>query len=168
MYMSSPCQTEPCLPGIVFGLETTAKNYVLTINSNWIWANNVLIFENLEYIVEDNVEIIGITTIKEDINSEEYTELEINSIQKLTSKIELIPFDGKIYYDGVTQTIVFDETLQNQSLTFELMDIQGRMLIRKTGISNSISIADLPRGLYLYRIMQNNHCSVVYKILKTN
>jgi len=83
VYMWNPCQTEPCLPGGVFGLETTSKNYILTINSNWIWTNNKLIVEDIEYSIDDEVEMTGITTVKQDINSNEYTELEIQTIKKV-------------------------------------------------------------------------------------
>ena len=79
--ISNPCQTKPCLPGIVLGLETTSNNYVLTTNSKWIWSNS-LIVEDIEYFDDDEVEITGKTTIKQDINSNKYTELEIETIRK--------------------------------------------------------------------------------------
>jgi len=167
--MSNLCQTDPCLPGMVFGLETTSNNYILTINSNWIWSDNRLIVEDIEYFIDDEVEITGITTTKQDVNSNEYTELEIKIIKKLTSSsIKILSFGNKkAYYDEIKQVIVIDETLQNQSLTFELVDLQGKMILKKTDVGNtSISIANLPDGLYLYRLLKNSRIIYFGKILK--
>ena len=171
IYMPNPCQTEPCLPGIVFGLETTSNSYVLTINSNWIWSNNGLIVEEIEYFIDDEVEITGITTTKQDINSNEYTELEIKTIKKkLTSNIESVSFSGnKVYYDEIKQVIMINETLLTQPLTFELVDVQGKVILRKTNIcNNSVSIANLLNGVYLYRLTQNGKIIHIGKILKND
>jgi hypothetical protein len=168
--MSNPCQTEPCLSGIVFGLETTFNNYVLVINSNWIWSNNKLIVEDVEYFIDDEVEITGTITTKQDIDSKEYIELEIKTIKKLPlSNTKILSFGNKkVYYDAIKQVIVIDETLQKQSLTFELMDIQGKVMLRKTHTGNSISIANLLRGIYLYRLTQNGTVISTGKFLKNN
>jgi len=167
--MPNPCETDPCLPGLVFGLETSSKSYVLTINSNWIWADNKLIVEDIEYFIDDEVEITGITTIKQDIYSKEYTELEIETIKKLGANIESLSFyNNKIYYDPATQVIVIDKTLQLQSFTLELYDIHGKVILRKTGTDNTISIANLPTGVYLYRLLQSNQAVYSGKILKNN
>ena len=85
-YIPNPCLTKPCLPGVVFGLKTTLNNHVLSINAKWF--NNRLIIDNIEYFVDDEVEITGIMTTKQDVNSNGYTELEIHAIKKLTSNIE--------------------------------------------------------------------------------
>jgi len=169
--MPNPCETEPCLPGILFGFETTIDNYVLTINFNWIWSDNQLIFENVEYFIGDEVEITGITTTKQDIFSNEYTELEIKNIKKLNSIIESESFSNiKIYYDVIKQVIVINETLQTQSLTFELVDMQGKVILRKTSIDNNdcINVANLLRGVYFYRLMQNGREINIGKLLINN
>ena len=154
----NPCQTDPCLPGVVLGLETISNIYVLTINSNWIWSNNKLIVEDIEYFLDDEVEITGTITTKQDINSNEYIELEIETIKKLTSSnIETLSSDNnKVYFDATNKIITIDETLQNQSFTFELINMQGKVVCRKTNTENSsIGAANLPKGIYLYRLLQN-------------
>jgi hypothetical protein len=167
--VGNPCQTIPCLPGGVMALETASGNYVLTINSYWIWSDKI-IFNGIEYFIDDEVEITGITTTKQDINANEYIELEIETIKKkLASNIESLSFrNNKVYYDEIRQVIVVDETLQNQFLTFELVNMQGKVILRKTGISNNnfISIANLSGGVYLYRLIQNSQVICIGKILK--
>ena len=172
IYISNPCQTEPCMPGIVFGLETTTNNFVLTMDSNWIWSNNKLFVENVEYFLDDEVEITGTTTTKQDINSNEYTELEIKTIKKLTLNVESVSFsNNEVYYDATKQVIVIDEILQNKSITFELVDIQGKVILRRrigVGNNSSICVANLSDGIYLYRLLQKSQTLCAGKIIKNN
>jgi len=73
---------------------------------------------------------------------------------------------NKVYLDATNQVIVIDETLQNQSLTFELIDLQGNTIWKKTNVGESINIAYLPSGIYLCRILQNGQMIYSDKILK--
>jgi len=74
--------------------------------------------------------------------------------------------NNKVYYDATKQVIVIDETLQNQSLIFELVDLQGKVIF-KTNIGNpSIGIANLSKGVYLYRLFLNDKEVYFGKILK--
>ena len=82
--MPNPCTTVPCLPGILFGLETFYGNWVLSINSHWIWSDSELIVEDTEYFIGDKVKITGIISRKQDANSRQYTELEIQTMTKLS------------------------------------------------------------------------------------
>jgi len=73
---------------------------------------------------------------------------------------------NKVYFDATKQAIVIDETLQNQSLTFELIDMQGKVVCRKTNAGNSsIGVANLPKGIYLYRLLHNNGAIYSGKIM---
>jgi len=81
----NPCPSydpneDPCVPGIVLWLETTSQNYVLNIDSNWIWNDN-FIFDGVEYWEKDRVEISGTVTVWQGM--EEYHELEIEAMKKL-------------------------------------------------------------------------------------
>ena len=166
IYMPNPCLTEPCLPGMVFGLETTSQDYVLTINSNWIWSNNRLIIGDVEYFIDDEVEIIGITTTKQDLNFNEYTEIEIK--QTITSNVEFVSLNkSTVYYDAIKQIIVI-ETLRNKPFTFELVNMQGKVILRKTNVCDTISVAKLPIGVYVYRLLENKQVICNGKILKDN
>ena len=165
--LPNPCETVPCLPGMVLGLKTTSNNYVLTINSNWIWSNK-LIVEDIEYIIDDEVEITGIITTKQGVNSKEYTELGIETIRKLSAtNIKSLPFDNnKVYYDVEKQVIVIDETLQNQLLALELYNTQGKVILKKNIDNPFVSIANLPPGAYLYRLYLKNREVCFGKIIK--
>jgi len=159
----------PPVPCTIFWLETTSGNYILSIDSHWI-CNNKLIVDGIEYDVGDEVEITGtVRSSGVDIYSVEHFSLEIETIKKLTSNIESVFFsNNKVYYDATKQIIVINETLQNQSLTFELVNMQGQAVLRKTNIDNStfISVANLPSEVYLYRLLQNNQIIYSGKIIK--
>jgi len=166
----NPCPPPPdeCPPGVVLWLKTISQDYVLTIDSKWIWDDKI-IFEGVEYLWNDEVEITGTVTVWTEVYSKEIHELEIEAIKKVGTSIGSLSFDNnKVYYDAVTQVIVMDETLQNQSLTLELYDMQGKVLLRKTDAGNTVSVANLPNGVYLYRLLENNRVICSGKILKNN
>jgi hypothetical protein len=162
-----PDPENPCVPGAVLWLETTSLDYVLTINSYWIWTDYI-IFGGIEYFEDDEVEITGIVTEFIGVYTEDVYELEIETIKKVgtgigsPSKSE----SNKVYYDATNRVIVIDKTLQNQFSTLELYDMQGKVILRKTDTGNTISIANLPSGVYLYRLLENNRAIYSGKILK--
>ena len=167
-----PPVSPPCPPeeNSTLGLQVVSGNFILEIVLTFDLQlfKDKLIVENIEYFVGDEVEIIGSITGKKDGFSREYIELEIESIKKLTSNIESVSFsNNKVYYDEKKQVIVIDETLLSQSLTFELMDMQGKVILIKTDISNnSVNIVNLLNGVYLYRLTQNGIIICTGKILK--
>ena len=161
----------PPIPCTILWLETTSGNYMLSIDSHWILCDDKLIVDGIEYNVDDEVEISGtISSSGIDIYSVEHFTLEIETIKKLTSNIESVSFNNnRVYYDVIKQVIVIDETLLTQSITFELVDIQGKVIMRKTGINDSsVSIANLLNGVYLYRLIRNGKIIHIDKILKNN
>jgi hypothetical protein len=78
VYLPSPCHTEPCLPGVVIALETEAENYIISIDSRWF--TDEIVFDEERYGIEEMVEITGIVSLKQDINSIEYYEIQVTSI----------------------------------------------------------------------------------------
>jgi hypothetical protein len=276
IYMSTYTQSP------VFGLQTGSNYYHLTINSNLINYDNMLIVDAIEYFVDDNVAITGTISIRQSVGLGEYLELEIATIEMLSSNRDIqdylgiyeiqidctepwwigenatlsiveeteinTPFDirlffagqfggsgfwasvlndnsisienwdyyvsghisehtygeiykqndsifihlekyhygtmseiikvtdchcngkkisssvdikpeerqPKVFYDVTKQAIVIDETLQNKSLIFELIDAQGRVILRKANIDSNIDLTNLANGVYLYRLWQNN------------
>jgi hypothetical protein len=74
------------------------------------------------------------------------------------------------YYDAVKQAIVFNTTLQNQSFTFELMDIQGKVMLKKTGTDNysPVNVSHLSSGVYVYRLIKDGLVIGRGKIVKIN
>ena len=75
------------------------------------------------------------------------------------------PAPNKVYYNAVKQELVIDERLQNQSLTLELYDIQGKIILR-TDANNPISIAHLSNGVYVYRLLENKQVIGKGKVVK--
>jgi len=74
---------------------------------------------------------------------------------------------NKVYFDATKQVIVIDKVIQNQSLTLELMDLQGKVILRKKDVDNTpINIENLPDGVYLYRLLQDGQVIYTGKILK--
>jgi len=166
----NPCPPPPeeCPPGVVFWLKTTSQDYVLTIGSQWLW-NSSFTFDGVEYQWNDEVEITGTVTVWTEEYSEVIHELEIGSIKKVETSIETLSFDNnKVYYNTVNQVIVIDETLQNQSLTLELYNVQGKVVLRTADAGNTVSVANLPNGVYLYRLLENNRAIYSGKISKNN
>lgn len=154
-----------CPPCIVLWLETDSKDYVLSIHSNWICDNKIIVDE-VEYSEGDEVEITGTVTTGQDINLKEYFTLEIETIKKSILSIEMSSSDNnKVHFDAANQLIIIDEPLQNQ-FTLELIDIQGKVILRKT--ENSISVANLLSGIYLYRLTRDGIIIDTGKILKSN
>ncbi len=76
----NPCTTIPCLPCVVLWLETSSNTYVLTLDSDWI-CNDRIIVGNIEYFIDEEVEITGTITTNQDIHSNEYSQLEIEAIK---------------------------------------------------------------------------------------
>lgn len=78
--------------------------------------------------------------------------------KKSSSDIVLSPVvQNKVYYNAARQAIVINATLQNRSFTLELLDMQGKVILRETATSNSsISVANLPSGVYAYRLLDGN------------
>jgi hypothetical protein len=164
----NPCPPSeyPCLPGVVLWLKSVSADYVLTIRSNWIWSDRMTV-NGVEYLVNDEVEIKGTVRADTDMHSEEYLSLEIETIKKLSSSINSSSFNkNKVHYNNASQIIVIDEDLQNQSIVFELIDMQGKVILQKTGVNNSISIENLPNGVYVYRLLENNQIICWGKIIK--
>jgi len=169
--MPNPCETEPCLPGMVFGFETTSNNYVLTINSYWIWSENNLIFEDVEYFIDDEVEITGIITPKQDLQFNEYTELEIKTIKKLNFIHDVADdFQIKLYPNPTTGVLnLIQERITNYELGInkvEIFDIYGKKHHLITPSSNHlINVAHLPAGIYFLKISAETG-EVVKKVVK--
>jgi len=80
----APATTSPPLPCAIFWLETTSGDYALTVNSHQI-CNEKLTVDDVEYSMDDEVEIIGTVTVQQDIYSKEYFTLDIKTIRTLIS-----------------------------------------------------------------------------------
>lgn len=80
--IGNPCNTVPCLPGIVAALETDIVNYVITVNNSWFWSDDEIIIGNDTLQINDSVEIFGNVSIKKDLNSNTYYEIEVLNLYR--------------------------------------------------------------------------------------
>ena len=152
----------------IFALEGYSGDFIFTINSQYISSNSKLIVDGVEYFREDMVRATGIISRKEGLRRP-YNEFEIKTIEKMSFNTVATTKSNnkKVYYNAAQQAIVIDETLQNQLSAFELMDLQGRVLLKQTNSGGtSIGMANLPDGVYLYRLLLKNRETYFGKIIK--
>jgi len=169
--MTDPSCSPPSPPcSNVFGFKTVLDNYFLSsvLSSDSHLFTDKLIIEDIEYFVDDKVEITVTINAKQDSYSRKYIEFEIETIKKPLSSLvgSLLSDKTKIYLDATTQAIIIAETLQNQPSTFELVDLQGSTILKKITTGESISIANIPNGIYLCRILQDGRVVYSDKIVK--
>lgn len=73
--------SEPTLPGMVLGLETSSENYVLNVDGHWI-PDETITIAGITYSVGNQVGISGTATCVKISDTERYSELTIKSIDK--------------------------------------------------------------------------------------
>jgi hypothetical protein len=66
--IDNPCLTDPCLPGLVWSLETDTADFILTINNNWIWSDNDLVINERPYYELEIIDVLSISSEIEKIN----------------------------------------------------------------------------------------------------
>lgn len=73
--------SEPTLPGLVLGLKTNSRDYLLSYNGKLIWKEPITI-GGVSCSVGDKVEITGMETLTKISASEKYYTLKIETIRK--------------------------------------------------------------------------------------
>ncbi|MEZ4908532.1 MAG: T9SS type A sorting domain-containing protein, partial [Saprospiraceae bacterium] len=77
-----------------------------------------------------------------------YSELNITNVKSIETEI------AGVYPNPVSDEINFDITNSNNTVTFELFDIQGRKLISREVTNNEqLSLEGLTNGIYLYNFI---------------
>ncbi|MDR1335406.1 MAG: T9SS type A sorting domain-containing protein [Tannerella sp.] len=163
----NPCTTIPCLPGIVWALETVENSYILSADNHWYRDN--LVFDNTEYSREDSVVISGTAYHKYDINNKAYIELKIEKIALAGQTTS----DSKVWHtdsdDPRPQSIFVDEKkilhISNAKNTLlSIHDTHGRKLqtLYPDSDNYETDISVLPPGLYIMGSM-NIHIKFLIK-----
>jgi hypothetical protein len=76
-----------------------------------------------------------------------YSERNINALLSIPAKYVIV------YPNPATDIIVFDLTNISESAKVEVFDIQGKKVLeQKLSENKQISISNLPKGLYLFRL----------------
>lgn len=78
----NPPFTDPPLPGIAWGFESGAEEFVLSYDSQWYWGDEDLVIEGVEYFLGDEVEVTGTLSRVQFDAEREYLELKIDTIAK--------------------------------------------------------------------------------------
>jgi len=83
------------------------------------------------------------------------------NIKNLSSKSD------KVSFDAANRKIVIDVSSQNHALSLELLDAQGKVLLKKTELSNKsfINVSNLSNGIYLYRLTSEGMVIFADKLL---
>lgn len=151
---SIPCLSVPCLPAMVFALETTSGDYILTLDGQCVVSNRKLVVNGVEYYSGDKVEISGTETSKQDMNGNEFHELEILAIQKIiSSDINFLNEDVTLSFDRGSRLYV-KGFFVDRPLYLTVTDMHGKVVLTK-GLTNDsfVDLQCLPQGLYIYLLL---------------
>ena len=105
----------------------------------------------VEYSVNDSVEINGRTFVKQDINENNYKELKIKSMNKITDA-------GTDNTDPYTRLLIFpnpaSENFAYQSKTplknWQVRNISGQLILQGDANQTKIDCQNWPAGLYIF------------------
>ena len=151
IHVDNPPLDNPPLPGMVWALESEAGQYILNYELAWIWADTKLVVNGVEYSVNDSVEINGRTFVKQDINENNYKELKIKGMNKITDA-------GTDNTDPYTRLLIFpnpaSENFAYQSKTplknWQVRNISGQLILQGDANQTKIDCQGWPDGLYIF------------------
>jgi hypothetical protein len=132
-------------------VKINSDDCVISIDSHWV-AENVVVIDNNSYSAGDSVKIVGIISAKEDVLSNIFFEIVIESIEKIeTSDIKSVhqKRSFSIRQSKESIDISFDTPTNGKIL---LSNLLGNILVtrRITGERNaSIFINKLYAGVYI-------------------
>jgi hypothetical protein len=78
-YVSNPCTTKPCLPGMVFAVQSDRTYYYITVKGRFLFEN--LSWEGYSPEPGAIVTVSGYLSIHEDIYGDKFLEVEVISLQ---------------------------------------------------------------------------------------
>ena len=151
IHVDNPPLDNPPLPGMVWALESEAGQYILNYELAWIWADTKLVVNGVEYSVNDSVEINGRTFVKQDINENNYKELKIKGMNKITDA-------GTDNTDPYTRLLIFpnpaSENFAYKRKTplknWQVRNISGQLILQGDANQTKIDCQGWPDGLYIF------------------
>lgn len=166
--ISNPCLDDPCLPGTVLAIENDTSVYIITLNSTWQWADNPLIINGDTLSVNDSIKAIGIISIKTDLQSEVYYEIEIDTTFFLSTYINQIIENDILTYPNPSNGLVVIKSDDSDIIGVEIFNVNGkRVYLSKNKIpTNNIEIKKLKeKGLVILKIETINNQIITKKVL---
>jgi len=82
VYTANPCDTEPCLPGVVAAVMTSSINYIITINGSWCWEEVIIGSDTLK--LNDSLRIFGTVSKHIDLLNSVYYEIKVINYEKFS------------------------------------------------------------------------------------
>ncbi len=179
----------PANPLPVELIDFTAKPVKQTVVLDWSTATEI---NNLGFDIEQSTDGVNFRKIgyvkgnENSINLNQYTYTDYTPfIGWNYYRLKQIDVDGGYEFSDVVSvqiqkkgvdftiqpnpvkevlSIAFPRTL-NQDYQIEIMDVTGRQILKMTN-TNTINVADLPRGLYIIRLTAGDHSTSKKVILK--
>ena len=183
VYKGSPCQTEPCVPGIILWLEKTSCDLVIVVNSHWILGDRI-VFDNVEYFVGDEVTITGTITARQDIYSEVYLELEVETItlfdniegdecpysSGIPTNTEQLATDIQIFPNPNNGSFTINTNFDPQEITsIRVLNTVGQMVYQQAGLpSNTIQLPFTTTGMFWVEITTSTQKFVKKMVVQTS
>ncbi len=162
--VGNPCTTNPCLPGLVWSLETDTADFILSVDNSWIWEDD-LIINGTQYYEGDTIIVMGTDTIKYDIIGNPYYELEISEVINYFdniqyNKLQIYPNPCNDYLTLESLKIMEKICLSNSTgqLIFEISQINDKEI--------NFDIEWLNKGIYLIIIDFEGGYNHSYMIIK--
>ncbi|MCL2041227.1 MAG: T9SS type A sorting domain-containing protein [Bacteroidales bacterium] len=163
----NPCHTEPCVPGLVYAIETDSINYIITLQGYWKWPDGPLVIETYSFDIGDPITVEGVVSVKQDIWGKDYTEIEVLSvipvsIDDITSRSDISVFPNP------SKGSINIESQNKQIKNIEIIDLNGEKLLECKYLEHpySIRIENINRqGVLMLRILFIDNSQVIKKIV---
>lgn len=162
----NPCLAEPCLPGLLYAINDDYIDYVITIKENWQWVDKYLIINNDTLKTGEHVKLIGSIFKKLDTFEDEYYEIEVDSVNILTSIIWQNNNAGISINLDPNDCSLFVKANGKQLHRIEIINLEGKIIFSSEyNYSENTIIRDInAHGLLIVKVLFNDNYFITKKI----
>lgn len=79
----NPCLSYPCVPGMVYSLESNGVFYILAHDGIWFDGSKDFLWNNEKVSTKELIHVEGNITIEMDVNRNKYFQLELEAIEAI-------------------------------------------------------------------------------------
>lgn len=163
---ANPCTKSPCLPGLVYAVETDTSVFIISIDQKWQFSDNPLVINNDTIELNDSIMINGEVRRKKDVDGQEYREIEVCEAILLTTSIELASKCFIQIYPNPTNGQIRINSYEQNIKCVELVDMSGRVACHEPISENNNIIIDFKdKGSFVLRILFENNQVLTKKII---
>ena len=141
----NPCQIEPCIPGLVYAIETDSIYYIITWKGYWIWSEPIVI-ETYIFEMGDPITVEGVVSVGQDIWGEDYYEIAVASVIPLSIDNDVTAPNMVSIFPNPTIGKVYIEMESN----IKVYNMRGALLLETFG--NQVDLSAYPQGVYFLRV----------------